>query len=68
MAVAMALETWSYEDVCSATQFLEVKCASQIEIHCQLLEVCGNGTVNMQHVREWYREFKNCQTDICGSD
>jgi hypothetical protein len=52
MTVAMALETWSYEEDHIVILSLWVKHVSQIGIHWQLLEAYGDGIMNVQHIRE----------------
>jgi hypothetical protein len=34
------------------------------EIHCQMIEVYGDGVMRVQHVRMWRRELRNSQMDI----
>jgi hypothetical protein len=64
----MTLETWSCKEVCSVIWFLWVKHVSPIKIHCQLIEVYGNGIINVKHVRKECKEFENCSTIIHNND
>lgn len=50
--------------VCVFCFFLCMKLASPIEIHQQLLEVIGDDTVRVQHVRICCRELKYGQSNI----
>jgi hypothetical protein len=62
--MAMTLASWSHEEVFSVIQFLWVKHVSPIEIHCQLIEVYGDGIMSVQYVRKGCREFESGHTNI----
>jgi histone-lysine N-methyltransferase SETMAR len=62
------LETWSREEVRGVIRFLWAKHVCPVEIHRQLMEVCGDGVMSVQHVRKWCGEFENSRTNIHNDD
>jgi len=49
-ALTKTLKTWSREEVHSVIRFSWSKHFCLIEIHCHLLEACGDGLVVVPHV------------------
>jgi hypothetical protein len=45
-------------------QFLNVKNICPAKIHCQLVEVYGEGIMNDGNVHEWCHLFKGGRTDV----
>jgi hypothetical protein len=56
------------QEVHSVIRFLWAEHVSPIKIHCQLIEVYGDGVMSVQHVRNWCREFENGRTNIHNDD
>lgn len=69
-AMAMILGTWSSKEVQEMCfiWFLWEKHASPSRIHHKLVQVYSDGTVRVQHVRKWCRQFKNGSMDIHDED
>jgi hypothetical protein len=51
------LEEWTEEAVCSVIHFLWAKKVPRVEIHRELVTVCGGNVLAVQYVDKWYREF-----------
>ena len=45
-------------------QFLNARGVQPIEIHRQLIEVCGAGCIDVKNICNWRREFKAGHTEI----
>ena len=50
-------------EVRSIIQFLNAKCECPVEIHKQIVAVCGI-VMNRQNVTKWCREFSDGRTDV----
>jgi hypothetical protein len=51
-------------EVHSGIRFLNVKNVSPAEIHCQLVEIYGEGVVNEVNVHKWCHLFNGGRTDV----
>lgn len=58
------VETSSHKETCSLISFLCTKHFSPLQIYCQLMKVCDDGTMRVQDATKLCREFDSGQTDI----
>jgi hypothetical protein len=51
-------------EIRSVIRFLHSKNMSAAEIHCELCAVYGQNVVNEGTIRQWYRMFRDGQTNV----
>jgi hypothetical protein len=65
--MAATVDTSSHKEACSLISFFCMKHFCPLEICCQLIEVCDDGTMRVQNATKLCREFDSGQTDFCQS-
>lgn len=63
----MDIRTWNHvsKQVGAVVQFLWAKNIAAVEIHQQLIRVCGNNVMSRQHMVKWRCSFQSDRNDVC---